>query len=1296
MLPELKALLARYCLSYFRVRSKPFQDFLVAIIMGGLLLVRNINVVGLWSSWIFCFMFPVTHLALVRSMLSEIVEEKSTGAKEYLKLNGIGSFTYQLYIAVLTNIKTMLFSLFIIAGFFLGSLITPKDDWIKDIYNIDAITVIELAVFGALGTASFILFLSVFFSDPKAASSIGGMLYVVLSVMCVFTLSVDSPFAVAFFGLFPQGALLKAFGYFTLYKNRETTSVVLFHVKLILLVDWILYRLLHAYLDQVVADEHGVSKSMFFCCQRKKQRRVVSVPAETSDMGLSTQLINQESLSEDDWSSAVFHEGLNNRVQSLKKTVQINHLIKKFNKFTAVDDISFSIYAGQIFCLLGHNGAGKTTTIKTLTGLLESDSGDVFYDGEDFVSNMEEVRKKIGICAQNDILFEKLTVREHLELIAKVRGIPFFDIPEAVDNAISKLNLGPESRKFPEELSGGNKRKLSLAMAILGQTKVIFLDEPTSGMDPQTRRILWEILKHLKEQGLTILLTTHHLDEADELADRVAIMSKGKLLAMGTCEYFKKNFGVGYHLSITPIYEKIDLETFCALKEELKGLVSGVIPEAQFDEQTAKDVLKCSLPFITQKESPKLFAELETKENLRISVEMNTLEDVYVNIGLSEEKLLRGRNLLNNDHHNAEININTQPPECLKEPVIYSFSAQMFAIAKRRVLLLTRSKRNLVLVLLPLFLMTASFGMALLISSRNQQRFDISSSLDLFGYVCFFAFVLNTAAYCYLPVYEREEKLKYLMDAMGLRNLAYWIGNLLVDFSIMTFLNLAMSGFYAILYYVFYRDHVYTNSAPEPLMILMFMVVHGLALITMGYAYSFMYDKALSTIKFFPIFYFCLFIFSMYINLPTWFSFRSERITSQFALLFGCFLCPSTLVVLAFAASQNLYSLFSPEICALALLVYSVFYFGVAILLGSRRLSLPTGARTSGQAAHETQVTPVNQSDVDAEKNRTMQTLQDPIQAVNISKVYGNGYAAVKGVTFGVAPGEIFGLLGPNGAGKSTSFNLLTTATAKSRGSVKLLGQEIDRNMPEVFENVGVCPQFNAFWDVLTVKEHLILFGKLKGLKDQSVNQVVNYYMDTLLLQDHANKRACELSGGNKRKLCVACAFIGSASLIFLDEPSTGVDPIARKFMWNSLQEVLKMRQASVVLTTHSMSEAESLCHKIGILVNGRFVCIGSTQYLKDKYSQGYKITIPLIPEGGDPESRIMEMFPNATKLQEPSNVTQTYDIPIEGFKFSKAFEKLDVLKQEGAIQDFSLYNTTLEQIFIYFSRFQTNMTTSN
>ena len=651
MLTEYKALLKQYMLIYRRCPQRPASDFLFAIIIAVALATSRLSFVGYAAVIIYAFTMPFTFLGTLRSMVGEIVSEKSSGIKEYLKLSGLSTLTYQFYAFTLVFVKTFFCTGFIIAGILVGSVLKLGDDngFFDELIGTSDTIVIYLLC--SLATVSFILFLSAIFSDAKVASSVSGLIYVAFSLASFGFLGNDGT-AYYLMCLFPQSALI--LGLFAkendwLYPNESQTR--LYYIRFILLGDFLLYLVLYMYLDQIMGDENGVSKSPFFFlnCLKSKKRTNKDAP-QSVDTVTNPLLVNDASRSDDnliigaphDTSSAVYHEQIHG-LQNLQKTVQINGLTKRFGDFTAVDQVSFSIYSGQIFCLLGHNGAGKTTAIKMLTGLLDLDGGNILYDGENLMDDFEQIRKKIGICAQHDILYEKLKVQEHLELIATMKRIPLEQIPNAVEETLQRMNLIDERNKLSEELSGGNKRKLSLAMAVIGGTKVVFLDEPTSGMDPQNRRVMWNTLKQLKAQGMTILLTTHHLDEADELAERIAIMSKGKLLALGTSEFFKKNFGVGYYLSLTPIYNKISSADFEALKPQLGAIISQAIPQAKFDDQTASNVIKCSLPFSTQGNFPRLFAELEKIEAVRINVEMNTLEDVFVNIGLSEGRLLQVR-----------------------------------------------------------------------------------------------------------------------------------------------------------------------------------------------------------------------------------------------------------------------------------------------------------------------------------------------------------------------------------------------------------------------------------------------------------------------------------------------------------------------------------------------------------------------------------------------------------------------------------------------------------------------------
>lgn len=290
----------------------------------------------------------------------------------------------------------------------------------------------------------------------------------------------------------------------------------------------------------------------------------------------------------------------------------------------------------------------------------------------------------------------------------------------------------------------------------------------------------------------------------------------------------------------------------------------------------------------------------------------------------------------------------------------------------------------------------------------------------------------------------------------------------------------------------------------------------------------------------------------------------------------------------------------------------------------------------------------------------------DPIKVSDLRKVYKNGNVAVENLSFGVEKGQIFGLLGPNGAGKSTTFNIITQLISRSGGRIELNGHSIDqKDKFEIYKDCGVCPQFDPLWELLTVKEHIAIFGRIKGLTGVELQENIDYYLDILHIRQHQNKRTYQLSGGNKRRLCVAISSIGAPSMQFMDEPSTGLDPLARFYLWDTIKQTIAMRNSSIVLTTHSMPEAESLCGKIGkfvasyyvlqmfacigIMINGRFVCIGNTPYLKNKYGKGYKITLSKGPKFvGDMEIFIKEISERAKFLDDDgSDVYETYQVII-------------------------------------------------
>lgn len=253
----------------------------------------------------------------------------------------------------------------------------------------------------------------------------------------------------------------------------------------------------------------------------------------------------------------------------------------------------------------------------------------------------------------------------------------------------------------------------------------------------------------------------------------------------------------------------------------------------------------------------------------------------------------------------------------------------------------------------------------------------------------------------------------------------------------------------------------------------------------------------------------------------------------------------------------------------------------------------------------------------------------DAVKLHQIRKVYQGNKVAVRNISFGLHKGECFGYLGINGAGKTTTMKMLTGDILPTSGQATLGGFDILSQQLEVRRLIGYCPQFDALFELLSVREHLELFARIKGISSANLNAVVKDLMHQMNLDDFENKLAGTLSGGNKRKLSVAIAMIGSPSIIFLDEPSTGMDPVSRRFMWNVIADMSTTRKEStIVLTTHSMEECEALCTRVGIMVGGRLRCLGSVQHLKNRFGDGLMVEIKLDQASiSDVEARVAQVF---------------------------------------------------------------------
>jgi ABC-2 type transport system ATP-binding protein len=218
----------------------------------------------------------------------------------------------------------------------------------------------------------------------------------------------------------------------------------------------------------------------------------------------------------------------------IEHAIKIENLTKRFEKVTAVDKLNLEIGWGELFGLLGPNGAGKTTVINVLSTLLDPTEGVAAVDGHDVVFDADAVREIIGVCPQEPAFYEHLTGRENIELFGDLHNVPRDVLQERVEDMLEKIGMVGDADRRAGQYSGGMIRRVSTVMALINDPKVALLDEPTVAMDPVSRRAVWDFIQELKSNGKAIILTTHYMEEAEELCDRVGIIDQGKLIALGS------------------------------------------------------------------------------------------------------------------------------------------------------------------------------------------------------------------------------------------------------------------------------------------------------------------------------------------------------------------------------------------------------------------------------------------------------------------------------------------------------------------------------------------------------------------------------------------------------------------------------------------------------------------------------------------------------------------------------------------------------------------------------------------
>jgi ABC-2 type transport system ATP-binding protein len=296
-----------------------------------------------------------------------------------------------------------------------------------------------------------------------------------------------------------------------------------------------------------------------------------------------------------------------------------HHLTKKIEDLIIVDDLNLEIKRREVFGFLGPNGAGKTTSIKMMVGLLKPTSGQVLFDGAEM---QPAAKEKIGVCPQDLVLWNVLTCRENLTFMGNMYGIPKPALQERVTELLDLLSLSDKADQVVSKLSGGLKRRLNIALALVHDPEILFLDEPSAGLDPQSRLLLWDFIRSLRnDQDKTVVLTTHVMEEADVLSDRIAIIDRGRLLLLDTPDGLKRTIGKG---------DIVDMQLAnTAMNAEALSLIEVLDGIEEANEFKGRIVIRA---LDATNKLPEIISRIESVggDVSDISIRGNTLEDVFI------------------------------------------------------------------------------------------------------------------------------------------------------------------------------------------------------------------------------------------------------------------------------------------------------------------------------------------------------------------------------------------------------------------------------------------------------------------------------------------------------------------------------------------------------------------------------------------------------------------------------------------------------------------------------------------
>lgn len=502
--------------------------------------------------------------------------------------------------------------------------------------------------------------------------------------------------------------------------------------------------------------------------------------------------------------------------------IEILNLSKTFGSSTVVKNLSLDIFEDQITVLLGHNGSGKTTTMNILTGMMPPSSGTAIVNGFDIQTQTSGARQSLGLCHQQNVLFDDLSIKEHIQFFCKLKGmLDTKEINLEIEKYVGNFDLNDKIDARSKTLSGGTKRKLNTINALCGNSKIVICDEPSSGVDAGARRELWDLL--IKEKkGRTILLTTHHMDEAEVLGDRVAILNEGQLQTVGSTYYLKKKFGGGYRLTCVKqpgCNPELVHETLQSVLEEIH-LISNESTEIVF-----------YLPQKALDSFQHVFRKLEDESKLlKISsfgCSFTTLEDVFLRLGSEFE---------NTQHGNSQtVDMNFESKE---QQLVTGFNLifyQIWAMILKNIHFL---RRNYYMFVWQIILTAWLVFIFMAIPTDPPEDANVDTVSVLMVLILFFFLATYwPAIFINMKIKERVSRSKLLQFTCGANRLIFWLSSVLVEFLILATILSITVGVVAI----YQRDNF--STATELGTIILLYTFYCFSVLPFIYLFSFMFKK---------------------------------------------------------------------------------------------------------------------------------------------------------------------------------------------------------------------------------------------------------------------------------------------------------------------------------------------------------------------------------------------------------------------------------------------------------------------